>query len=455
LTSSSIGKVPLSKRMLLLFGLSEMPLSVATLPVLAFIPNYYIQDLGLSAALVGSAMLLARLLDVASDPVVGILSDRTRTRYGRRRIWMAAGLPVSMIGVYTLFFPPADASIAWFFAATSALWLGWTMVFIPYYAWAAELSNDYNERSQITGWRTSLGLVATILAQLIPTAAALWFGFGGTPAVVSIMGVMLLILLPITLGLTIFSIPEPQNQHQAKSQINLLSGFKLMLGNGPFKRLVTAFFIVFLGMAISASLFIFFVRGVLGEESAGISVLFVNYIATLLGVPFWIWLSKRIGKHRAWMCSLLLVVVSNPLLFLLGKGDLPYLFGIIAVTGFAVGATAPLANSMKADVVDLDTLNVGENRAGLFFASWSMTMKLAMAVGPALAFWVIDAFGFKPAPGLIADPTQSLVLTSAYVISPIICSITAAALMWNYPITEAVQRAFREKLEQRTAPSES
>jgi glycoside/pentoside/hexuronide:cation symporter, GPH family len=447
LTSSSIGKVPLSKRMLLLFGLSEMPLSVATLPVLAFIPNYYIQDLGLSAALVGSAMLLARLLDVASDPVVGILSDRTRTKYGRRRIWMAAGLPIAMVGVYTLFFPPAGASVVWFFMATSTLWLGWTMVFIPYYAWAAELSNDYNERSKITGWRTSLGLMATVVAQLIPAVAALWFGFGGTPAVVSIMGVLLFILLPICLGLTIFCVPEPQNQHQAKSQINLLSGFKLMLSNGPFKRLVTAFFIVFLGMAISASLFIFFVRGVLGEETAGISVLFVNYIATLIGVPCWIWLSKHIGKHRAWMCSLLLVVISNPFLFLLGKGDLPYLFMIIALTGFAVGATAPLANSMKADVVDLDTLNAGENRAGLFFASWSMTMKLAMAVGPALALWALDGFGFKPAPGLIADPTQRMILTSTYVLSPIICSITAAAIIWNYPITEAVQRTFRDKLE--------
>ncbi len=95
---------PLSKRLLFFFGLSEMPLAIAALPLLTFIPNYYIQDLGLSAALVGTALLIARLSDVVTDPIVGYLSDHTRSRFGRRRIWMVAGVPISMLSAYALFF---------------------------------------------------------------------------------------------------------------------------------------------------------------------------------------------------------------------------------------------------------------------------------------------------------------------------------------------------------------
>ncbi|MGL5866720.1 MAG: MFS transporter [Dermatophilaceae bacterium] len=442
---------PIPRKTLFLYGVSEMPLQVSTLPVLAFIPNFYIQDLGLSAALVGTAMLLSRLLDIVTDPIVGVLSDRTGITHGRRRVWMVAGLPVAMLGVYALFFPPGNPGILWFFVATSILWLGWTIIFIPYYAWAAELSSDYNERSRITGWRTSIGLVATIVAQVIPVVALTQFGYGGTPAVITIMGIMLLILLPTTIAASVLGVAEQQRQgrtHPA-SHVALSGGLRLMLDNGPFKRLVFAFFIVFIGMAGSATLFIFFVRGVLGEEDAGIGVLLVNFIAGLASVPFWIWLSKRIGKHRAWMYSLILMAAVNPFLFFLGEGDLLYLFPIIAVTGFAVGAVAPLTNSMKADVIDLDRVRSGENRTGQFFAAWSMVTKLSLALGPALVLWLLDIFSFESAPGLIQDQTQSLILTSTYVLSPIVCSLVGAAIMRGYPITEKMQQELREKLEER------
>ena len=99
---------PLAKKTLFFYGLSEMPISIASLPLLAFIPNYYVSDLGLDFAAVALVMLLARSFDAVTDPLIGFLSDRTNTKWGRRRIWMFFSIPLLMIATYKIFFPNAN-----------------------------------------------------------------------------------------------------------------------------------------------------------------------------------------------------------------------------------------------------------------------------------------------------------------------------------------------------------
>lgn len=211
----STASQPLSKRILFFFGLSEMPIQVAAVPVTAYIVNFYVEDLGLSAALVGTAYMIARIFDVITDPLIGYLSDRTQTRWGRRRPWMLAGTPVMWIGAYMLFFPQGEISITYFLIWMIVLWLGWTMLLIPYYAWAAELSPDYHERSKITSWRTALGLVANIVSKLIPSLpilipvlAPVLYVVEGTPDIVHIIGICLLVILPVSVFLTVTQVPE-------------------------------------------------------------------------------------------------------------------------------------------------------------------------------------------------------------------------------------------------------
>lgn len=404
------------------------------LPLITFIPNYYIQDLGVSASLVGTALLFARLLDVVTDPLVGYLSDRTQSRFGSRKVWMLAGLPITAASVYALFFPGPSPTIWWFFFSTASLWLGWTMIFVPYYAWATELSDDYNERSRITGWRTSCGLIASAVSQAIPAAALVYFGYGGTPAVVTMIGIMMLLLLPVTVGLTLSAVPEPARRRL--SPIGFLPGLRVMWRNGPFRRLITAFFVSYIGTAISSTLFIFYVRGVLGAENLGITVLLVNYLASLAGIPFWVWLSARIGKHKAWCVSVALFVAASPLYLLLSEGDVLWIFPLIAVIGIANGAFVTLGNSMKADVIDLDSAMSGENRAGVYIAAWSMALKFALAIGPAIVLWALSTAGLEASPGLIEDPGDRRLLKYVFILSAPICYIAAALLVWGYPITE-------------------
>lgn len=433
----------LSRRTLFFYGLADMPIQMAAIPVAAFIPNYYGQDLGLSLAAVGTIWLLTRLFDAVSDPLIGWLSDRTNTRWGRRRVWMVAAVPIMMLAIYKLFMPVAPVTEMYLLGWLIALWTGWTMLFIPYYAWAAELSSDYNERTRITGWRAWLGMAANVVSKLVPVGAIFFFGFGGTEETLLLIGIMTLILLPLSVGLTVLNVPEGRDYKP--TAIPLLPGIRLMMKNAPFKRLVIAFFINQLGSAISTALVVFYIRNVLGEAQSSIVMLLVYYGFNLLGIPFWIWFSSRIGKHRAWCIGLFVFSCFQLCYLALGAGDFYYMLPITACTGFLGGSFWVIPNSMKADVIDVDRLETGEDRAAWYFAVWSFTTKLALSIGPWLALTLLAFVGFEP--GSTQSTAEGLTgLKLLFVLGPTTGFVLAAAITWNYPLDEKEHASLREKL---------
>ncbi len=173
----------LKKKTLFYYGLTDLPVTMAMFPVLVFVPKFYAGDLGVPLALAATIMLAVRISDVVTDPVFGYITDRFPTPWGRRRFWMMLATPIMMLAIYNLFLPPEDAGAwhlgLWYFLLSIAT----TMMIIPYYAWAAELSPDYNERSKITGVRSMMGVVGSLIAQLAPAAALLFFGIGGSSVV--------------------------------------------------------------------------------------------------------------------------------------------------------------------------------------------------------------------------------------------------------------------------------
>ena len=367
MTDHNEGRQPLKRSTLFFYGLTEFPIHITLMPMTAFIPNFYASDLGISLAVVGTIVLVTRLFDVITDPLIGFLSDRTNTRWGRRRPWLVASLPLMMIGVYKLFLPDHGVGGAYLSMWMTVVWLGWTMLLIPYWAWAAELSPDYQERSIITGWRSAIGIAGSLAAQLLPIGALFIFGYGGTGEVLILIGIMMLIMLPLAIGLTVWKVPERRDY--IATTIPFGRALRMMWRNGPFKRLVISFFLTWAGLAVTTSLYLFYVRHVVDEQKAGVAMLSAYYLCNLLGVGFWVWVSQHIGKHRAWAASLLLIAVAHPFYLLHGQGDFVWMLPVSIVSGIAGGAFVALPNSMKADVIDLDGLKSGADRAGSFFAA--------------------------------------------------------------------------------------
>jgi len=414
-------------------------------PVLVFVPKYYASDLGISLSLVGSIVLGVRIFDVFTDPLAGYLSDRTNTRWGRRRPWIVAAAPVMMVAVFMLFLPPEGAGAWHLLVWMAVLSLGTTMMLIPYYAWAAELSPDYNERSRITGVRSALGVVGNILVQLVPLLALVVWGIGGSENVLRLVGITLLVVMPLCVCLTVANVGETKNYES--SQIPLREGLRLMGENGPFLRLIMAFGTSSVALAMTTPLYLFFITFVLKAEDKAPYMLAFFYLANLSAVPFWVWLCGKIGKHKAYIGSFATIAIAHPFYLLLGEGDFWWMLPITLMTGFAAGGFAAIPNSMKADVIDFDQLQSGENRAGQYFATWSFTYKLAASLGGWLALQGLAWFSFNPDPAGLNTPEQLFGLRFLFALAPSVFYLGACIIIWKYPITREKHAEVRAKLD--------
>lgn len=435
----------LKKRTLFFYGLTDLPVSMALFPVLVFVPQFYTTDLAVPLIVAANILLLVRISDVFTDPFFGYIADKYPTPWGRRRFWIVLATPIMMMSVYQLFLPPGGAGAwhmgIWMFVLSIAT----TMMIIPYYAWAAELSPDYNERSRITGVRSMMGVVGSFAAQAAPAGALFFFAMGGPSVVLEIVGYTMLVLMPICVYLTVTRVPEPTDYISSNTPI--LEGLKLMVSNKPFLRLIIAFMVSSTALAITTPLYLFFITFVLGAQAMAIYMLMFFYLSNFLGVPFWVWLSKKIGKHRAYIGCFSLIGLAHPFYLLLGQGDFWYMLPITITTGFAAGGFAALPNSMKADVIDLDTLTTGENRAALFFSTYSFTAKLAGSIGGSIGLYGLAYIGFNPTEPELNSASQLWGLKVLFALLPSAFYLAACAIIWHYPITEERHAQLRRELE--------
>ncbi len=440
---------PLSRSSLFYYGLSDLPIMLTIIPMAIWLSRFYTGDVGLGISAVANILFLARLFDVVTDPVMGYLSDRTRTRWGRRRPWMVASVPFMMLGIYHVFLPPEGAGIWYLFSWLLVLWLGWTMLLIPYYAWAAELSDDYDERTRITGWRAVMGSLGGIVAQLIPFVALVAFGFGGTANVMHLLGIAAMLLVPVCVGLTVWRVPETPARARSSTaaRVALIPGLQIMWRNRPFRILVAGFILSSVALAIVMPLYIFYVEFIVRESPAKVPYLvIISSTAGFLGIPFWVWLSGHIGKHRAWVAGMLTLATFSLVYLFLGEGDFWFMMPFIFLMGFATGSFQALPNSMKADVIDLDRTQTGENRTALFFSAWSLVMKLASSLGGWLALQSLALFGFDAANGAQNTPDALFGLRLTIGVLPAAIFVLASLIVWRYPISRAQQLELRETI---------
>ncbi len=446
-TPDSSDAGPLTKSALFYYGLSDLPVMLTIIPMAIWLSRFYTGDMGLSLAAVANILLFARLFDVITDPIMGYVSDHTRTRWGRRKPWMVCAVPFMMLGIYNVFLPPEGAGIWHLFWWLMVLWIGWTMLLIPYYAWAAELSEDYDERTRITGWRAVMGSLGGIAAQVIPFVALVAFGFGGTANVMHLLGIAAIIMIPICIGLTVWRVREVPSERRAS--VPIFAGLMLMWGNQPFRLLLVGFVLSSIAMAVIMPLYIFYVEFIVQESPAKVPYLvIISSVAGFLGIPFWVWLSGHIDKHRAWIAGMLTLSTFSLVYLFLGEGDFWLMMPFIFLMGLATGAFQALPNSMKADVIDLDTSLTGENRAALFFSAWSLVMKMASSVGSWLALQSLAWFGFDAANGAQNTPEALFGLRLTIGILPASLFVLAVIVVWRYPITREKQRQVREQIRQ-------
>lgn len=431
------GRLP--TRRLIAFGLPGFPLAALTVPLYVYLPAFYADEMAIGLATVGALLLAARLLDVAIDPVIGLLSDRWTTPLGRRRPWLIVGTPLALIAVWRLFMPEVGVGPLHLLGWTIALYAAWSIILLPYYAWAAELSPDYHERARIAAWREGFTILGTLVAAGLP---ALRGGTSGADAL-RLLALLMMSALPIAIAVTVLAVPDRTDARHGPA-VDPRGGWRALRDNAPFRRLIGAYLLNGLANGLTATLFTLFAGHVVGAPEATGPLLFVYFLAGIVSVPVWLALSRRVGKHRAWAISLAWTCAWFTAVLALGPGDVVW-FGVISVlTGFGLGADLTLPSAMQADIVDVDALASGRRRAGLYFALWTMATKLALAAAVGIAFPLLALAGFDP--GRANDGTALTALTLLYAAAPIAIKLAATALVWRYPLDAAAHARVRARL---------
>ncbi len=431
-----------------------VPLQMALIPLILFLPPYYSGLFGAEAlAAVGAVFFIARLWDAVTDPVIGAVSDRTRLKFGRRRPFMLAGMVPMTILAWLLLQPPEGVGPLYLTVCLALFYVFWTMVQVPYIAWGAEISPDYAERSRIATVREGAGTVLGVVLAL------------GTPFILSLLGVIdpgaeggldlepilgvlavaLVVLFPVTILLACFTAPEAK---ASPKPIDWRETALVVRRNKPFLRLLAAYFLVQCGFAAFVSLSTFFIVAVLQlPGNLFLPLVFIQHIVGLVAAPFWLPLINRIGKHRAYCLVIGLLVLGLLALLLIPRESFGWALAAFFIVGLAVGAKFLLPPAIAADAVDYDTLKTGTAQAGAHMALLNLTNKVALAVPVGIVFPVLALAGFDPAPGAENSAAAIQALALLTTVPAMVVMGLGIAIMWRYPITAAKHGVIRTRLE--------
>ena len=429
---------------LLCYGSLAFPLAAAFVTLQVIVPTFYASVAGLSLSAIGLILLLARLWDTFTDPVVGYLSDRSPARFGKRKLWVVVSAPLVCISVWMLFVPGAQPGAYYLLFWTLAIYVAGTMSIVPMNAWGAELTTDYQQRSRVTGTRVAFGLAGTLSALLVPVLV----GADATSSLAGALHAIAWLVVVTLLAATALSWRYvPDNSDTTLPESVWRDSFKLLREPTPFRQLLGAFLLNGIGNAIPATLFLLFVTHTLGiPEQAG-PMLFCYFICAALSVPFWVWLAGRLGKHQTWSIAIILACCFFIWSPFIPAGQAHWFYLIVIGTGFATGADLVLPSAINGDLIEWDALNTGYRRPGLFFALWGTTTKLAYALAIGIAFPLLDLLGFSAT----GDNTPAALSALAWVYcAPCVAFKVAAMLsMRNYPVTREVHDKMRAQLAER------
>lgn len=427
-------------------------LAVIGIPVYVYIPKFYTDVVGINVALLGYILFSVRIFDAVTDPLIGYVSDRTRSRFGRRRPYIAIGAIFVAIMMVLLFNPPYASPFfetIWFGCTIYALFLFWTIVTVPYESLGPEITFDYHERTSLFGIRDGFLIAGTLMAASAPALVQFIFGLSEDADGERVKFYWISILYaPLLIGTCWWCVAafKERNPKASIEPLKLLSGLRSVFANRPFIILLIAYTISAIGNNLPATLILFYVQYVLQSDLADFFLL-LYFVTGIIFLPGWIYLARQTGKKLAWLSSMALNTGAFVGVFFLGPGD-ALLYGVLVfLSGIGFGATLAIPSAIQADVIDYDELLTGERREGQYIGLWSISKKFAAAIGIGAGLSILGMAGYTP--NTEQTETVQLALRSLYALVPSVCNLTGLLVALAYPINDTIHQKIRQAIEER------
>jgi GPH family glycoside/pentoside/hexuronide:cation symporter len=412
-----------------------------------YLMKYATDVLAVAPAAMGVVFLVSRVCGALSDPVAGFLSDRTRTRLGRRRPWLlATALPLGAVFVL-MWSPPAALGpgqlTLWVGALVILFQMGINVYMMPHDALGAELSTDYHDRNRIFGTRrvvfgvgallvfAAVGRLAASPAPRDDAAAIAWGAAAVTAA------------LMLYMGFAIRERPEYQGRGAARPFQALADVWR----NPHARLLLLVFFSQQLGIGAITIMAAYHTQYVLGAPQALPAVLGSFFLVSILSVPLWIRLGRRFEKKPLLVASMAMVCVAIGGMFFTQTGDVLTMALLAGLGGAAGGGADVIFPSLQADVIDWDEHRTGERKEGVYFAAWNFVAKTALGLAGIVTGFVLGASGFVPN----QEQTETARLAIRGLMSgwPLLCYGLGALLFLRFALTRASHAEIRRALDSR------
>lgn len=426
------------------FSSLAVPVSAAQQPLNVYLPAILSQHYGLPLATIGLVFLFEKLWGAAADPVIGVLSDRTRTRFGARRSWIVAGAAVFALAIAALFFPPVPITVPYLVVTLFALYTGWSMIQIPFSAWSGEIAAGYHERTRVQTYLHVAGSGSLLLILILPTILD-QVRPGDIAAKQTAFGIFILGALALALPLSLRAFADPQRFEPPAGSITLRQSLRLIVREKLLAKIVLSDFAVVFGQSVRGILFVFFVSIYMGRPEWASGLFLLQYVFGIAAGPIWLTIARRYGKHRTAVAGELVQVAINLGLLLVTRDAFALLLGLTVAQGLAQGSGNLMLRSMVADVADKHRLETGTDQTALFFSAFSLSAKSAMAVAAGIALPLIAWLGFDPK---AANGPEALSgLLAVFALGPALAHALSAWLIAGFSLDEAAHTAIRRKLD--------
>jgi GPH family glycoside/pentoside/hexuronide:cation symporter len=445
-------RVPLRKK--IAYAAPAYALAVVGIPVYVYIPKFYTDVVGINIAILGYLLFSVRIFDAITDPVIGFLSDRTRTRFGRRRPYIAIGSFFVALTMYLLFNPPLASptfETVWFGVCIYTLFLFWTAVVVPFESLGPEVTFDYDERTSLFGLRDGFLIAGTLAAASSPAAVQWLFGLSGDDAGERAKFFWIAIIYaPLLIGTCWWcALAIRENRQNANTQtFGIWRGLRQVTRNRPFMILLIAYTVSAIGNNLPATLILFYVEYVLQSKLADFFLL-LYFVTGIIFLPGWVAISRRTGKKAAWLASMFINTAAFIGVFFLGPGDAVIYGVLVFLSGIGFGATLAIPSAIQADVIDYDELLTGERREGQYIGLWSISKKFAAAIGVGAGLSILGMAGYTP--NVEQSAQVQLTLRTLYALVPSICNLIAILIAMAYPISSEIHKDIRSAIRQRKA----
>ena len=412
-----------------------------------YMMKFATDDLLISPSTMGLIFGISRIWDAVTDPVAGFLSDRTGSRYGRRRPWILGAILPIAVAFYMLWSPPLALEGGWLVGWTAAgiflFYSAMTVFIVPHTSLGAELSLDHHERTRIFGVRHVTWTLGSFVAV---GGMAMLIGAENPRTMASSLA---LIAIVVTSGLLLWMVlgVDERPEYQGRGSDHPYRAFRGVLRNPHALLLLIVFLIESIGGATITVLTAYVSEYIVGTPEYTALYLLLYMIPSAASVPLWVWVSRRVGKKQLWIYATVATGLGFGAMMFLEMGAVLTISLLAVALGICAGAGAVVAPSIQADVIDYDEYATGQRKEGAYFAAWNFVFKTATGITLMLTGVVLDAAGFVPN----QEQTESakFALKVLYALFPLGCYLIGALLLTRFRLDEAEHKRIRTALDER------